>query len=237
MKQYQVAIVEDEDKAAELLQKYLEQYGERESLCFDITHYTDASAFLKDKHKGYDLIFMDIQMPGMNGMEAAHKMREMDLNTTLVFVTNMVQFAVKGYEVDAADFILKPVRYTSFSMKMRRILQIAESKRGKSVALSVGGETKVVPLREIYFIEVKNHDLTYHTMQGDVVMRGNMSSAQAKLPEDMFFRCSAAFLINLRYVTQIGSEEVEVQGNHIRISRGKKKELVQALTTFLGKGV
>ncbi len=66
----------------------------------------------------YDIVFMDIELPGINGMEAAHRLREIDQQVILIFVTNMAQFAVKGYEVDALDYIIKPAQYGPLSIKL-----------------------------------------------------------------------------------------------------------------------
>ena len=71
----------------------------------------------------YDIVFMDIELPGINGMEAAHRLREIDQQVILIFVTNMAQFAVKGYEVDALDYIIKPAQYGPLSIKLDRAAQ------------------------------------------------------------------------------------------------------------------
>lgn len=232
-----VAIVEDEDIAARQLEQCLQQYESGHDIRFSSCRFRDALEFLEQYQPLYDLIFMDIGMPGLDGMEAAVRLRAMDSVTPLIFVTSMVQYAVKGYEVEALDFIVKPVRYSSFEMKMRRILQAVDLKKGREVLLNVGGTVRVLTSSSIYYVEVMDHDLTYHTSQGDVTVRGKLSAVEQQLPKEVFFRCSTSYLINLQHVRQLTGDTVLVGDRELRVSRGKKKELMAALAACLGRGV
>lgn len=91
-----VIIVEDEKDAADLLQQYLLRYGEAKSVEFDVRRYSDATSFLSNYNNSADLIFMDIELPDGDGMSAVAKIRERDNEVTVIFVTNMSQYAVKG---------------------------------------------------------------------------------------------------------------------------------------------
>lgn len=232
-----VAIIEDEAAAAQELANALAQYGQENGAEFTVSHFEDASKFLWAYEPVYDLVFMDIRMPVLDGMTAAQRLREVDPLVPLVFVTSMVQFAVKGYEVDALDFIVKPVQYPAFRMKMHRIMKALEAQRQQRVLVRVDGATTVVPVSQIYFIEIRNHDLTYHTTRGDYTVRGNLTDAEKHLPANSFFRVSSSYLIHLRYVDKVYAEDVEVAGTLIRISRTKKKDLMTALALYLGKEV
>ena len=232
-----VAIVEDEDIAARQLEQCLQQYESGHDIRFSSCRFRDALEFLEQYQPLYDLIFMDIGMPGLDGMEAAVRLRAMDSVTPLIFVTSMVQYAVRGYEVDALDFVVKPVRYPTFELKLRRALRAAEMRRGQEVQISVGGVTRVMPSADICYIEVMDHDLTYHTQREEIRTRGKLSAVEQRLPADTFSRCSVSFLINLRYVERYSGESVWVAGRKIPLSRGKKKELMAALAAYLGRGV
>ncbi len=232
-----VAIVEDDDTAAADLENCLRTYCEKNKTTCTAERFSDGASFIKRYSPRYDLIFMDIKMPGMDGMTAAKQLRQVDSVTSLIFVTSMAQYAVKGYEMDALDFIVKPVQYFSFEMKMRRAMQAVRMKKSGEVLLSVGGVTRVLPSAAIYYVEVMNHDLTYHTEEGPLTVRGKLSAVETQLPQGTFFRCAASYLINLRHVTQVDAEMVQVGGENIRISRGRKKELMAALAGFLGRGV
>ena len=215
---------------------HLEPFGRERGYGFETVRFTSADSFLIQYRPVYDLIFMDIRMPGTNGMSAAHRLRQLDGVTALIFVTNMVQYAVKGYDVDALDFIVKPVEYPLFEMKMKRAVRALQMKKGADVVLNVGGVARVLPSAQIHSIEVMDHDLTYHTEQGDFVVRGKLSAVEQTLPEG-FFRCSASHIVNLRYVTQLSGETAQVAGRMVRVSRAKKKEFMAALAGYLGRGV
>lgn len=117
-----VAIVEDEAEQAGILLSYLERYGQEYGVGFQATHFSGSLAFLNDVRTIFDIVFMDIEMPYKNGMEAAAEMRQINTESCLIFVTNMAQYAIKGYEVDAMDFVLKPVNYFAFNPKIRIIV-------------------------------------------------------------------------------------------------------------------
>lgn len=181
---------------------------------------------------------MDIKMPGIDGMSAAEQLRKTDSETILIFVTSMVQYAVQGYDVNAFDFIVKPLNYAAFEMKMKRVFRALKLKQGTELVLNLGGgTTRKIPSSSIYYIEVMNHDLTYHTDQGVFTVRGKLSSATQQLPAASFFRSKSSYLINLRYVIQVTAEEVCVAGDWLRVSRTKRKELVTAVAAYLGQGV
>ena len=121
-----IAVVEDEEICRRELRSCIEEFMGRDGREWgtpEISEFSDAEAFLSGYRSVYDIVFMDIEMPGMSGMRVAEKLREMDGDVTLVFVTKMAQFAIKGYEVDAFDYILKPVNRQRFFSTFSRILK------------------------------------------------------------------------------------------------------------------
>ena len=146
-----IAIVEDNPASAEKLRGYLRQYGEENQKEFDITLFGDAVSFL-DRYSPFDMVFMDIELPGMDGMEAARRLREVDRQAILLFVTNMARFAVKGYEVDAMDYLVKPVQYGSFSLKLRRALARWEQTSETLLVSQPNGFQRLL-LREIRYLD------------------------------------------------------------------------------------
>ncbi len=231
-----VAIVEDDTSAVQALEYHLARFSQESGDTFTTAHFAEAASFLQDYQPRYDIIFMDIKMPGLDGMSAAEQLRKADPVTMLIFVTSMVQYAVQGYDVNAFDFIVKPVNPTAFDMKLRRAVRALKLARGTELVLNAGGVTHVLPSSSIHYIEVLDHDLTYHTEQGVFSARGKLSSLEQKLPAASFFRCSVSYLINLRYVTQFTGEQVCVAGEWLRVSRSKKRELATAVAAYLGQG-
>ena len=133
---FTVAIVEDEKQAADLLASYLERYGSENEISFNVVHYSDAEAFLTDFRCQFDMVFMDIEMPCIDGMNAAHRLRKIDDMVALVFVTNLARYAINGYEVEALDYVLKPLSYEAFSLKIRKIISYCEKLDNNSILLA-----------------------------------------------------------------------------------------------------
>ena len=113
---YHIAIVEDEKEFSTQLEKYLEQYQEENNVRFKVSVFQDGAEILEDYKKIYDVILLDIEMPRLNGMDAAEQIREMDTEVTLMFITNMASYAINGYAVGALDFVMKPINYYTFSI-------------------------------------------------------------------------------------------------------------------------
>lgn len=134
-----VAIVEDDDGYARTLKEYLGRYSEERGVRFEVTRYSEAVSFLENYRPRFAIVLMDIELPMMNGMDAARKMREKDDRTCLIFVTNMAQFACDGYGVDALDFIVKPVSYADFSMKLDRAVRRARTNEKVDYYIPVAG--------------------------------------------------------------------------------------------------
>ena len=120
---FRIAIVEDRPNDAERLQVALSQYAQDKQIEISCTVWGSAEAFLDQYKHQYEIIFMDIRLPGMDGMRAARHLREMDHTVLLVFLTTLAQYAVEGYEVEAIDYIIKPITYASLRLKMPRLLR------------------------------------------------------------------------------------------------------------------
>lgn len=121
---------------------------------------------------------MDIEMPNMDGLEAAHRLRALDQRVVLVFVTNMAQFAAKGYEVDALDYIIKPFAYADFERKMARAVKLCEADSDAVVIARRGGSQRVL-LRDIAYVEVRGHNLEFHAETGVVTGSGALRELAA----------------------------------------------------------
>lgn len=132
-------IVEDDDAAAELLAGYLDRYGGEHGETFSSVRYDNAVTFLEKYASDADIVFMDIEMEDLDGMKAAAKLRERDRSVTLIFVTNMAQFAIKGYEVDALDFIVKPVGYHDFAFRLKKAVARIRANEEKYVSVNLLG--------------------------------------------------------------------------------------------------
>lgn len=235
-----IAIVEDETVYAQQLQKYLEQLMQERNLDCEITHFRNAVFFLEGYRSDFDLVFMDIRMPYLDGMEAAHRLREIDPNVLLIFITSLAQYAIKGYEVDALDYILKPVQYLEFALKMDRVLRrLSDRQTVPKIVISTTEGSISLPLDDIRYIETQGHHLLYHT--GEATARriytqyATMRTAADQLSALGFARCNSCYLVNLHHVEKIKGYLVTVDGEDLQISQPKKKEFLQQFLDYTGR--
>ena len=166
MEQIRAAIVEDDAAHAEILRGHLLQYGREQKIDITAEIFTSGLDFVSDYVPRFDVVFMDIEMPHMNGMDCAFKLREADKDVPLVFVTSMVQYAVKGYEVGATGYMVKPVEYFPFSVLMGRVRDKIAANGGKRLCVGSGDHIWRISLRDLYYVEVLDHYLIYHIFGG-----------------------------------------------------------------------
>ncbi len=233
-----VLIVEDEREAAENLVGLLHRYESARSERFEI-QIRNSSLDLFGDHRHYDICLFDIDLPGISGMEAAHLMRSYDTQTAIIFVTNLARFAVRGYEVNACGFIVKPATLSSLALCLDRAVRQARTSRGTSLLATVDESTFVVPVAELAWAEVRTHDLIYHVVNRDPIKtRGSLSELKQRLEDAPFFAVSRSVLVNLDFVSHISGDEATLTtGEKIHLSRGKKKPLGEALAKHIGGGL
>lgn len=225
-----VAIVEDEEIHQQALREHLLRYAGENDVTFDIRLFANPILLLENYRPVYDLIFMDIQMPDLSGMEAARRLRALDQNVLLVFVTSLAQYAIEGYEVAAMDYILKPVQYFSFAMKLTKAIWRITSDAGEAVEIANSSGTARIRLRDIVYVEISRHTMTYHTHEGTITGTGTLSALEEKLQGKRFARCNSCYLVNLQYVASVKGYQLFLKdGTELQISQPKKKSFMQAL--------
>lgn len=228
-----IAIVEDEPADLEQLTQCLRQYGEEQEDRFSVKSFSNPADFLNTYRSDFDLIFMDIELPLFNGVEVARQLREVDSAVTLVFITNMEQYAVNGYEVDAIDFVVKPINYYRFSSMMRKAMRHIARRAEKEVLVQSAGNITRLRASQIFYIEIRDHLLIYHTDQGKFESWGKLADAEADLSPHGFIRCSSSHLVNLRHVISVDGSGVNVAGTTLPVSQRRRKAFYSSVTNYL----
>ena len=231
-----VAIVEDDGQYIEILKEYMARFTKENGVPVDLKIFTDGKQIVFDYEPVYDIILMDIEMPGLDGMSAAEKIRETDKDVIILFITNMAQYAIKGYQVRARSYILKPVNYYSFEMELKEAVgTLARKKNDSLLFMGKDGLVKVM-VGDIYYLESRKHQMLIHTKNGVLEIRETMKNMEEKLAEYYFERCNVSYLINLSHVNGIAGDCVDVEGEQVPISRQKRKGFIAALSAYVGGG-
>lgn len=234
-----IAIIDDDKRDTDVLLEYIERFengrntsGERRyrAVVFD-----SGENFSKADMSEYAVVFLDIDMPGINGIETAKKLREVNPNAALIFITNMAQYAIDGYKVDALDFMLKPVAYFDFALKMQKVENYVKKFSDKTVVIKTpSGGTVRLNSSDILYVEVLQHYLTYHTVSGDHTARGTMAEAENELVPFSFCRAAKSYLVNLNHVTSVRGNEIKLGSIVLYSSRSKKDVFLRRFCEHAG---
>ena len=231
-----IAIVEDDPAEAELLKSHFARYAPGSGEEFDIKWFQTGGAFLNAYQPIYDLVLMDIDLPGINGMDTAECLRQMDHSVALVFVTNLARYAAKGYAVDAMDFLLKPVSYSGFAVTVQRALLRCRHNHQPDLLINIPDGVYRISTSRIRYIEVNNHTLAYHTTEGVLTSPGNLKDVEHRLPAGQFVRCNRCYLVNLSFVRAVRGHRLVLDTGELQISRPKRAAVLDALNNYLGGG-
>jgi Response regulator of the LytR/AlgR family len=229
-----VAIVEDDMKYTQLLSGYIERFSQERNEKIDVVTFADGDDIVDEYKANYDIIFMDIQMKHMDGLKTAQHIRKVDRDVILIFITNMAQYAIQGYSVNAMDYVLKPVSYFAFSEELDKAIRKLKESASAFIAIKQEGGFLRLDVKKIVYIESQGHTILIHTEDYVYKTIGTMKNYEQQLAEQKFTRCNNGYLINLRYVEGVQQSSVTVAGKTLQISRPRKKAFMDALTDYVG---
>lgn len=233
MKKRYIAVVEDDEEYRRTIGEYLDRYASEKGREFSLSFFANAKSFIEDYRPNYDLILMDIELPDGNGMSVVRKIRGIDPKVLVIFVTNMARYAVKGYEVEAFDFIVKPVTYPNFSVKLGRALERLDIHKNTDIWVNTKGGKCRIRLDKLKYVEVMKHNVVYHTTEGDVVTIGSMKNAVEQLKDEPFELCNRCYLVNLAFVEEIKQFQIVVGGEELLMSHLKRADFLKKLNRYL----
>jgi DNA-binding LytR/AlgR family response regulator len=232
-----LAIVEDDCKQVALLEGYLERLSSECSHFLTWHAFESGEAFLKSFNAGmYDIMLLDIQLTGIDGMELAQRVRAANDQALYIFITNLVQCAIQGYSVQALDFLIKPIEYALFAQKLSTALECLKRVLQRKEVLSfkvIGGIVNLRPIHILYFEIVSRKTLfytnseTYHTNEA-------LGSIEQRLTSKGFYRCHTGYLVNIVHVRSIHKDYAVVGRAKVPVSKHRRKGFLDAVGNFLG---
>lgn len=215
-KYMKIAIVEDSASDLADTISALNRFNQESGSSIEYDVFGSAEDFLKVSSK-YRIGIFDIVLPGMTGMELAHKIRETDKDMAIVFLTTLEKYAVEGYMVNASGYVVKPINYFAFTMALRRAVSSYESIYGTEEQSVIKAGTKTIVLNSVLYCEVRDHTLVYHLKDEEVSCRGSLSDVE-KYNSKSFSKSHSSFLINFAYVQAVGSDSVILtNGDAVRL--------------------
>lgn len=228
-----IALVEDDDACRKQLREFIERYGASTEQKLTVTEFGDGDEIALEYKAVYDIILMDIEMRFMDGMTAAEEIRRVDNEVLIIFITNSPQYAIKGYSVNALDYVLKPVSYYALSQRLERAVALLSRRTRRFLPIAARGGARKVELTQLYWVESQGHELVYHTAEGLLTAPGSMQETEKRLAGDSFFRCNKGCLVNLEHVDALDGEDAIVHGERVPIARARRRSFLDALNNYI----
>lgn len=229
-----IAIVEDNAVDSEILEELLSKFFLQENINFELFIYTSGEDLLVDWPSDFDIVFLDIHMEKMNGIEAAARIRETNERVVIIFVTHDPQYSLMGYSVDALDYLIKPITFDLLDRVLSKAVRRLGNLDRTCITIRNNEGYFIVNPMDIQYIELANRKLVIHTSTGSIACLKTMQNMADQLP-DTFFRCHSAFLINLNAVESVRGPYAVVAGKMIPVSKHRKQEFFSSLTAFMGE--
>jgi DNA-binding LytR/AlgR family response regulator len=232
--QYKIAICDDEELQIKLLSRIVANWAKKSSKEVQILSFKSAEAFhfAWSNDKSFDILLLDIQMSGQNGIELAKAIREKDDKLSIVFITGLSEYINEGYEVSAIHYLLKPVKeeklYECLDKACKKII-IEE----KTILISCNGENIRINQSEITFIEAFAHSVVINTYSGSYEIKKSIAELEKELEKAMFARSHRSYIVGLKYIEKISKTDVFLEsGKQIPVSRRLYNDLNKAFISY-----
>lgn len=230
-----IAVCEDEKETQLLIEDYLENILKNISIEYEIQKYISGEELLESNLKDIDILLLDIKMEKLNGMDTARKIREVDNEMEIIFITSLIDYVQEGYEVRAYRYLLKPIEFEELKKHVLACIKDIEINKESYITIKNKSNTYKIYLNQIKYIEVQKKDMLIHTINKNFDVRYSLSKIEKELNPYKFIRCHKSFIINLSYVENIKPNNVILEsGEEVPISRYRYKEVKEKFLKFLG---
>lgn len=237
-----IAIIDDEKMQVELLKKYVQNWAHEKDtkvtrVITEAFYSAESFDFSWSADKKYNILLLDIQMKGQNGIELAKKIRKEDSITNIIFITAISDYIAEGYDVSAINYLIKPVKEKKlYECLNKAILKIPNQER--IILIDVEGEIYRVIQSDIIYIEAFSHSIDINTVNGKYTTRKSISEVEKELDKSIFVRCHRSYIASLKYVKRIGNNQLELDnGNVIPISRRQYTNTNMAFIKYFRGGI
>ena len=249
---YRITICDDEPSELSLLKGYVSEWAAKEKNEVGVNTFQNAEQFLFswEEKKDVDILLLDIEMPGMKGIDLARRLRKAGEQVQIIFVTGVVDYVLDGYDVDAVSYLVKPINQERlFSCLDKAIVRCGQ--REKELVCEAAGEISKVKVKDIFYLESCGHDTLIYAEKYPAASAENgagkcdilrsktgIHTLEKELQElsSSFYKLHRSYLVNLMHIVRITRKEVEMEnGQVIPIARGKWEELNRAYLDYYRK--
>lgn len=229
-----VSIIDPSKEDVTHLSALIERYFRRNGTAYVQRVYQSGMEFVRSAENS-DIVFLETNLEKLDGLETARIIRKLGNEAQLIFIARGAEMAIHGYSVDALDYLLKPVESAAVERALDKAVRRLSSRSCAYLALKLPNGTASISTNDITYVEVFDHNLVYHTTGGDYTVRGRLGDVYEQLDHDYFLACNRSFIVNLRYVTEICTDHVILNGTKISVSKSHRKEIQSRFSAFMDK--
>ena len=229
-----VSIIDPSKEDVTHLSALIERYFRRSGTAYVQRVYQSGMEFVRSAENS-DIVFLETNLEKLDGLETARIIRKLGNEAQLIFIARGAEMAIHGYSVDALDYLLKPVEPAAVERALDKAVHRLSSRSCAYLALKLPNGTASISTNDITYVEVFDHNLVYHTTGGDYTVRGRLGDVYEQLDHDYFLACNRSFIVNLRYVTEICTDHVILNGTKISVSKSHRKEIQSRFSAFMDK--
>ena len=235
-----IAICEDNIEELNIINEYIEQWSKNNNIKVKIDKYQSSESFLFEwtDYNKYDIVFFDIKMKKVSGIELSNLVREKNKVVDIVFVTGMIEYSLHGYKVSAMQYLLKPIKQDDIYSCLNKVLERIDSTDESSKFMIIKTPKKSMKLNydEIYYFEMFSPNIVIHTIKEEIALRKKISEIEKELKSSSFIRCHRSYIVNLKYVKSISKKTIILENEvNIPLSRNKYKEVNDYFINYLCK--
>lgn len=228
-----IAICDDEPYMSDALRRMVSKFFRGKNIDIMISQFTGGEQLLHSQ-KEIDILFLDIQMGDMNGMETAKRLRRRKFKGFLIFITVLREMVFHAFEVQAFDYLVKPIDEIHFEKMLERLLSSMQDAGSASLLIQKGYESSIIPFEDIVFCEIMDRKVYVHLASSEIIdFYDRIDHLETKL-DDSFFRCHRSFLINLKYLKSYKNGTAYMEnGKEIPVSRLRSKEFSSVILRYM----
>ena len=235
MKTVEIAVCDDEQVHIDRIVKYIDVYSEESEININITSYNSGMALLKDIENDdlkYDIIFLDVEMPEINGVDMARQIRKITQDVIICFVTSFDKYAIQAYGVEALAYVVKPVAYAELKRVLSRAVVLVQytfdykEAEERYIEVPVSRNTRIVDVRTIQYIEKRRNKCVLHCTDAEITCYETLKEICSKLDQNIFIYVHQGYIVNFDAIKEVKENVVCLgDGVEVPLSRSHYKEV------------